>query len=211
MVNEDVRDLIEAELMPDEELLWADKPSALPITVLDVVTILIYLIMAIAIYDVDVPKLSQGIDYFYMFVKFIPYYCAFMCLRVVLRVLLRKRHVYAITSKRVLLKSYIFKRSFKYIEDFRRVQCEKNAIGTITFVPHGYSDGDVLTTNMEDVGLLNNGLFPWYDRQRLDKFYNVQNPSFVADLIRELFLQPIKNENPGFQSSRRARRRRRSI
>ena len=30
MINEDVREIIEAELQPGEKLLWADKPARMP-------------------------------------------------------------------------------------------------------------------------------------------------------------------------------------
>lgn len=207
MINEDVRHIIEAELTEGEELLWADKPSAFPINIFDVCAVIFFLWFAIVMYNINYTSFSAN-KYFTVIMGVMPFYLGLVALTPILRAFLRSREVYAITSKRVLLQSYVLKRSFKSIDGFKDINTLNFfAEGTLTFIPHGHLKWHALSDTMVLLGFGFGSRMP----EKKDKFHKIQNLEFVENLIRKNFLQPVKNPDPSFKTSRRARRRRRSI
>ena len=229
MINEDVRYIVEAELREGEELLWADKPEGIAVEIYDILGMLFYTFFIISIIPLLYPQVGilyypqgeilypilidmQEFKYFYLFFHFILLTAGFWLLRIVLNIVFRTRHIYAITSYRVIAKTSVFHRKFYQVENFQRVDVSKTQnLGVLTFVPKGETDLGLLWLNLEKVGIVYRGLFWSHEKDKLTKFYRILDADFVAKLVKLTFLTPEKNENPGFTTSRRSRRRRRSM
>jgi len=205
VINEDVRHIVEAELVEGERLLWADKPSKFPIEWLDVFTLAFYLYFLGLTYVSLENFIEIAREILPVYGKYLPLlwvaYVCFLACRVVLRMLRRNWSVYGVTNGRIFIKSNLLWSQVESLDNVKDVnRTGDNTLATIVFFPIGYTS---LFDRLSEVYR--------YGRRRtwFPKFYNVPNVERLETLINEFFINPKPTPRPDAETARLIRRRRR--
>ncbi len=218
MINEEVRQALEVELLPDETLIWADRPAKRPYPWRGVwragfwcfwMLFVCYWLLGV-INEADF--VSVQLKILFLIVGFVCLFFGFAIRKTYLKGLFGPKHeIYGLTNKRAIVLSPLWKEK-KFInmrgQDHSRNHVEANELDTINVE---LFDNDTIGT------IIFSG---WWDRVRyswyvfpnpespkilsnLNGFRNINNPVSVANMFRDTFGTNIMSSSAHIQSQTR--------
>lgn len=180
MINDEVRHIIEAELMDGEELLWADRPAKFPITLKFIGSIIQTFVLIITL----------GTVLFFM--SKILFFILLMILGLYLtyRLYEAKLQVYAITRNRLIIKNQIkFGRTYSLVGGkswWSQTEIRNDNIGTIYFsstMPRPFIKFYLPCPVVLPVAWPFNGVTWVFPQHHLQALFNIRDAAKVKELV----------------------------
>lgn len=202
MINEDIRHIIEAELRPDESLIWADSPASFPINFMGIYVLLFSIVWCSIVFgaigvgafggfegtselpdsadeeltesDISAGGLIIGSLFGLAFVSIFVGAGLLNLLMGLKMTIGPAKQLYAITSERIIILDKFFSSRVASFRPDQLAQIERNGNDSIGSLTFGSAQSNFFSRNM-------------YWKTPLNKFHKIQHPRDVENLIHQTF------------------------